>query len=146
MTVHRMRRAMGIAFPVFMSAACERPAEQSPSFTARDSAGVRVVTNARPLWRDGEGWSIDSVPTVAFGAEEGDTLAMLQRVAGAMLRSDGTYAVADGGSSQVKYFDAGGRFLRAVGRSGQGPGEYEYIAWLLACGGDSAFVSDIGNN
>lgn len=144
--MHRMCRAVGIAFPVLMSVACASPAERTPSFTARDSAGVRVVTNARPLWRDGEGWTIDSVPTLAFGADEGDTVAMLQRVAGAMLRSDGTYAVADGGSSQVKYFDAGGRLLRAVGRSGQGPGEYEYIAWLLACGGDSAYVSDIGNN
>lgn len=144
--MRRMCLAVGIAFPVLMSVACAEPAERSPSFAVRDSAGVRVVTNARPLWRDGEGWSIDSVPSVAFGADEGDTVAMLQRVAGAMLRSDGTYAVADGGSSQVKYFDASGRFLHAVGRSGQGPGEYEYIAWLLACGGDSAYVSDIGNN
>lgn len=144
--MRRMCLSMGIAFPVLMNAACAAPAERSPSFAVRDSAGVRVVTNARPLWRDGEGWTIDSVPSVAFGADEGDTVSMLQRVAGAMLRSDGTYAVADGGSSQVKYFDAAGRYLRAAGRSGQGPGEYEYIAWLLACGGDSAFVSDIGNN
>jgi hypothetical protein len=81
--VHRMRMAMGIAFPVLMSAACAGPAERSPSFTVTDSAGVRVVTNARPLWRDGEGWSIDSAAAVAFGADERDTVAMLQRI-GAM--------------------------------------------------------------
>jgi hypothetical protein len=110
-----------------------------------DSAGVRIVTNRAPRWTPGGGWVVDTAPLVAVGADEGDSLAMLQVVAGAMRTADGALVVADRGSSQLKYFDRGGRLLQVVGRTGRGPGEFEYIGWLLPCGGDSAFVSDIGN-
>ncbi len=128
----------------FLAAACAS-SDRNAAFTVNDSAGVSIVRSVRPLWGPHEAWRVDSTPEVSFGAEEDDSLAMLQRVVGAMRRADGTFAVGDGGSSQVKYYDSRGHFLHAVGRRGQGPSEYEYLAWLKGCGGDSAFVMDIGN-
>ena len=45
---------------------------------------------------------------------------------------------------QILVFDAAGRHLRTVGRSGQGPGEYRRID-QLAIHGDTLFVIDPGN-
>jgi hypothetical protein len=117
----------------------------APGHTVADSAGVRVVASTRPAWDSAAAWVIDTKPLRAVGGDELDSLAMLQVVAGAMRQGDGTLVVADRGSSQLKYFDRAGTLVRTVGRNGRGPGEFEYIGWLLACGGDSAFVSDIGN-
>jgi hypothetical protein len=52
--------------------------------------------------------------------------------------------VADGGSSQLRFFDSAGVFLRAVGRKGEGPGEFEYLIALERCGADTLFAFDLG--
>jgi hypothetical protein len=51
--------------------------------------------------------------------------------------------IADGGSSQLRFFDSTGAFIEAVGRAGQGPGEFEYIRGLERCGADSVFAFDL---
>lgn len=62
-----------------------------------------------------------------------------------MRQSNGTVVVADLGALQVKYYAPDGRLQRTVGRKGRGPEEFEYISYLWACGGDSAFVEDLGD-
>jgi hypothetical protein len=138
------RRAL-LIFALACTAGCDGASTEAGRHLVADSAGVRIVTNQGPRWAPGGGWRVDTMPIVAVGADEGDSLAMLQVVAGAMRTADGVLVVADRGSSQLKYFDRAGRLLQVVGRKGRGPGEFEYIAWLLPCGSDSAFVSDIGN-
>lgn len=137
-----MRIILGIAL---ILVGCTREAGSVPGHTVSDSAGVRTVASMRPAWDSSTAWVIDTTPLRAVGGDERDSLAMLQVVAGAMRQGDGTVVVADRGSSQLKYYDPSGKLVRTVSRHGRGPGEFEYIGWLLACGGDSAFVSDIGN-
>ena len=110
----------------------------------RDSAGVRIVIASASAVSAGKAWSVDTVPLVKVGGSAGAGDADLQLVVGAMRQSDGTIVVADQGSSQLKYFASDGTLRTAVGRQGEGPGEFQYLAWLRACGGDSAFVEDIG--
>lgn len=141
----RMHRQATVLLMLACAAGCAGTSSEGGGPTVADSAGVRIVTNLGPRWKADDAWRVDTVPVVAVGADEGDSLAMLQVVAGAMRTADGVLVVADRGSSQLKYYDRAGRLLQVVGRSGRGPGEFEYIAWLLPCGGDSAFVSDIGN-
>jgi hypothetical protein len=50
--------------------------------------------------------------------------------------------VADAGSSSLLFFDAAGRFARAAGRAGAGPGEYRQLGLLAAFGGDSLLAFD----
>lgn len=128
-----------------LGSACEGASPRPAGHTVTDSAGVRLVSSSRPAWDSGNAWVIDTAPLRAVGGDERDSLAMLQLVAGAMRQSDGTLVVADRGSSQLKYFDVSGQLVRTVGRKGSGPGEFEDMAWLQPCGGDSAFVADIGN-
>jgi len=54
--------------------------------------------------------------------------------------------VVDAGSSRVLVFDDQGRFLRAVGRKGQGPGEFARPTGLALTGDGGFAVADRDNN
>lgn len=105
--------------------ACRRHME--PSRTSqdivRDSAGVRITESAAPAWREGEGWTVTRLLT-AIGAVEGVPESQLYQASSATRLSDGTVAVANGGTGEIRFFDTQGRFLRAAGRTGEGPGEF----------------------
>ncbi len=70
---------------------------------------------------------------------EGDSAELLQPTDIA-ITDDGTVLVAEGGSAHVKVFAPDGRYLRTIGRSGEGPGEFR-VAWITTRG-DTLFVQD----
>jgi hypothetical protein len=107
-----------------------------------DSAGVLIVQNAGPAWGTGDGWRVPTEPVLSIGVVEGSEPYRLFRVRGATHRPDGGVAILDAGSSELRYFDADGRFERAVGRSGEGPGEFLMPDALLHYRGDSLLVWD----
>jgi hypothetical protein len=94
--------------PLTCIGGCAGASREDAGHVVVDSAGVRIVTSRRPLWAADEGWRVDSVTSLASGADDADSLAMLQVVAGAMRSSDGSLLVADRGGSQLKYFDRSG--------------------------------------
>jgi len=60
--------------------------------------------------------------------------------------ANGSYAVSGPGSSTaVMRFDSAGRFVEAVGRSGDGPGEFRTISKIFRLGDDSLIVVDLGS-
>lgn len=126
------------------------PAERSPSEShsapaGADSAGIRVVENDGPLWREGDGWSVASEPRVTVGRREGGAEHFLYRVRGATVLSSGEIVVADDGEKWIRYFDPEGRWIRTVGGSGGGPGEFGEVGYFLGrLPGDSLVVYDIG--
>jgi hypothetical protein len=103
----------------------------------RDSAGVRIVENARPAWGEGEGWRSSPEPLVDVGLAEGDAAYQFGRVAGALRLDDGRIVVADGQANELRWFDAAGRHLKTAGRKGGGPGEFDGLHALLRLPGDS---------
>lgn len=111
--------------------------------TVTDSAGVRIVDSSTGLWQENGQWTVEAEPAVEIGVVEGDLPYEFQRIAGAVRLTNGTFAVADGGTNEVRLFSADGTHLRSVGRTGEGPGEYEYIRALLSCGNDSIFAFDL---
>lgn len=66
-------------------------------------------------------------------------------VTGAVRLSDGRLVVADGGSSEVRFFAPDGRYLASVGGRGEGPGEFALIESMGPAGGDSVWVHDFGS-
>jgi hypothetical protein len=107
---------------------------------ARDSAGVTIVENPDPDARGLTEWGYTQV--LDIGAVGGDGPDAFYQVADAALLSDGRIAVADRGSSEIRFFDATGSFLGAAGRRGGGPGEFLDIQQLLRGPLDSLFVYD----
>ena len=100
-----------------------------------DSAGVRIVESARPAWRPGEGWSVATEPMLDVGVREGDDDYLLNRVMGVTRLDDGSIVVANMGDNTLRRFDASGRLVWRVGRSGNGPGEYRQL-WAVRRLGD----------
>lgn len=103
---------------------------------------VTTVTASAPTWAPGKAWQVDSAPAIVLGGTS--PASRLQFVVGAMRQSNGLVVVADNGARNLKYFSPDGVLRATIGRQGSGPGEFSYIASLWGCGGDSAFVDDIG--
>lgn len=107
----------------------------------RDSAGVRIVSYARgdvPKQR----WSLDPNPVLEIGGTTDEGPAAFAEIMGVVRLSDGRVAVANQRPSEIRLFDASGRFLRSLGRNGQGPGEFHRILWRLLRSADSLIGID----
>jgi hypothetical protein len=111
--------------------------------TQRDSAGIAIVESSRAEWDSSTAWTVDTAPVASIGVDDGDEAYLLNRVVGATRLPDGRLVVANGGSGQLRFFDSTGVFIRAVGRPGPGPGEFEYMRALERCGADSLFAFDL---
>ena len=123
-------------------AAC---ADNAPGTSAlvRDSAGVKIVEH--PAGYSAPTWQLGAAPRLDIGAESGDSSTLLYQVEGAHRLSDGRIVVANRSTHELRYYDDTGNYLYSAGRKGQGPGEFEYIAWTASCGADSVFAYDIVN-
>lgn len=86
---------------------------------------------------DSGGWALELLHEIQ--PPEGDSAELLQP-SDIAITEDGTVLVAEGGSAHVKVFEPDGRYLRTIGRSGEGPGEFR-DAWITTRG-DTLFVQD----
>jgi hypothetical protein len=118
------------------------PATTAAEPVVRDSAGITIVENHAPRWRDGEGWRISPAPVLEIGMIDGPAAYQLDGVRNAARLPDGSIAVADGGSRQIRIYDAEGRHFRSFGGQGGGPGEFETLALARPFRGDSIAAWD----
>lgn len=122
-------------------AACGGDAS-APAAVVRDSAGITIVENppadsAALTW-----WSLDPQPIADVGMLDGPEAQTLFRVVDAVRLSDGSFAVANSGTAQVRWYDGTGTWLRTAGGEGDGPGEYRRMGDLILLRGDSLAVVD----
>lgn len=114
---------VGLAFAGAVG--CE--VESAPASTARDSLGVTIVESAAPAWTVDSSWRIEDEPVVDLaesGSSEMHTFFQVRDV----LRAGGDrLVVADGASQQIRVYDSAGRFERAFGGPGEGPGEFGFL-------------------
>ncbi len=106
-----------------------------------DSAGVRLVTITSapvelPEWRLGN----EPLFTIT-GATTGDSTALSLVGPVRWLASGGLVAL-DIDASRLVVFDSTGRFVRALGRSGAGPGEMQWLASMAVQRGDTITTYD----
>jgi hypothetical protein len=81
---------------------------------------VTMRTSAGSVWGD----TMVLVPRTAIGTLDGDEAYVLGQPRAVDRDREGRFFVADPQAHQVRVYDAGGRFLRAIGRDGDGPGEF----------------------
>lgn len=129
-----------LAVAALLLAACAQGGGSPAAFSARDSAGIRLTMAPTPETSDSTPWSL----AFTVGAAGDSPEYPFDAVAGIVLRNDGSLVVADGGSRQLLFFDATGQFVRAVGRSGRGPGEFAGEIELLPYRRDSLLVWEFG--
>ena len=96
--------------------------------TVRDSAGVAIIENRRPLPESRLGWRVGPEATVSIGTAEGDPAYELFVAGGATRLSDGRIVVANGGTGELRVYDPNGVHLASWGGQGDGPGEFGAMA------------------
>lgn len=107
----------------------------------RDSAGIRIVENAAPSLSGRQAWKVTD-PVVEIGVVAGELAQQLDRVIGAGRLRDGRIVVANGGTNELRFFDAKGRHLKTAGGRGGGPGEFRRMLAFGRVRGDTIIVSD----
>jgi hypothetical protein len=126
---------LGVA--LFLSGACaggDAPPD-GPGVTRSDSAGITIVETTRPAWETGESWMLDREPQLVIGRLEGEAPYLFGEARGAVRLDDGSIAVVDNQARELRWFDPTGKFVRSVGRPGEGPEEFRTSAWSLErCG------------
>ena len=100
----------------------------------RDSAGIRIIENARPPEGSRLDWRLGPEPLVSIGSMAGEDPYLFDRVFGAAVLSDGRILIGDAGTKELRVFDRSGSHLETWGGEGEGPGEFEAAArpWALA--------------
>lgn len=125
-------------------AACE-PASSSDNAIRTDSAGVLLVEYPDLPPIEASRIAIAAEPELVLG--EGDALPdpdyEFFRITGVVQLEDGTLVVANQGSLELRFYGADGQFLRAVGREGEGPGEFRNLWDLWLVGGDTLVTWDL---
>lgn len=139
-----MRRVASLAL-LLVVAACggDSPADAASLATTRDSAGVRIVENVGETASPGRAPVMAAEPELSIGEMDGPPEYQLYQVRAATRLSDGSVALFDGGSQEVRYYDATGRFIRRAGGKGGGPGEYQGVGWMVRLPGDSLMLNDV---
>lgn len=133
----RITRRAACAMGVLAAAlAAASPVHAQPM---RDSAGVRII--AVNLTRPAGTLRLSPKPMVDVGGGAAERK-QLFRVRAVARLSRGGIVIANGGSAQLKLFDASGRFVREVGGRGQGPGEFESMGGVWILPGDTILVTD----
>ena len=108
----------------------------------RDSAGITIVENSPPRGGARPPLQVSARPTLQIGHEGADPAYQFDRIVAVTRGRDGAVIVADQGSSEIRTFDASGRFVGKVGRVGRGPGEFQTLAGILVMENDSLLAWD----
>lgn len=89
-------------------------------------------------------WVVDSTPILDVpGIRTGGTV-NFGYAAGGIRLADGGLLIADRAENSIRVFDASGRLVRSMGRTGDGPDEFRSMMWVGRCGGDSLMIWDLG--
>ena len=122
------RPALAPALALVAATAC---VERGPDVAVRvDSAGVRIVESTSAAWPPAEEWTVSPEPVFRLGNLEDDPFSQFFRILDVALLAGGDVIVVDGGSSEVRRYDATGRHMWSAGGRGEGPGEFRSPRYL----------------
>ncbi len=89
-------------------------------------------------------WQGDPQPTLTLTSDRLPEGHELNGIYSALELPDGSLLIANSGAHELLLVDSVGQYLRTVGRSGQGPGEYSDNLQLFHGAGDTVVVYDGG--
>ena len=115
--------------------------KKEASYIVETIDGVKIVRNL-PVPDDGASSSISFVEDLVLGGEESGGADLFYAPVDIDADADGRLYVLDSKDITVKQFDRSGAFLRAIGKGGQGPGEFEHPTSLEVLPDGRILVSD----
>jgi hypothetical protein len=87
-------------------------------------------------------WTLSPTPTLTI-EDDGTPATQFVRIVGVARLSNGSIAVANRGTNDIRVFDARGRHVATFGRTGEGPGEFRRLDWV-GRSGDTLWFFDSG--
>ncbi len=132
-------RGVFLALLTIPVSTCDADSDRDATYVVRDSLGIRIVENLLPAWTDSEVWRVDPDPEFDLS---GRTDPELYLPISPYLLNDGRTVLFNSGTCEVRFYDDDGRFLKASGGRGGGPGEYLESAQIFPWWGDSLLVFD----
>ena len=146
---HRCRNAPPVRMPppaavsaslALALAGASQPAESQDITDRSDSAGVEIVTSD-PSLSDAT-CTLGDEPIFRVGNDESNEATWFSTIRGMGRLSDGSVAVLDRSSAEIRIFDRDGRHVRSMGRRGEGPGEFRSAWKLWVLPGDTLWAGD----
>jgi hypothetical protein len=108
------------------------------------NGGTRVLNPAAGAWQGESSWNL--VPELVIGATEGPEEETFGALTGLQVDDAGRIYVVDRQTNELRIFGPDGAFVRSVGRTGDGPGEYRNANGLLwIAEGTLAVIDQRGN-
>jgi hypothetical protein len=108
------------------------------------NGGTRVVNSAAGIWQGESSWNL--VPELVIGTTEGPEEETFGALAGLQVDDAGRIYIVDRQINELRIFGPDGAFVRSVGRTGDGPGEYRNANGLLwIADGTLAVIDQRGN-
>lgn len=101
---------------------------------------VFVHNPALPLQPD---LSVDFEEELEFGGGETDAEAMLYQPSDILIDARGFFHVSDYRDAVIKVYDQDGRYVRTIGRKGEGPGEFQSLLDMKFLGDGRLLVLDL---
>ena len=122
----RLPAGRAVALITLLGCAAETDRPSTPA-TGFDTAPESVTTR---------------LPDLSESAVD-DSSAQIFRVSAVAPLGDGGFALGNSGAGQIRLYDPSGRFVRALGRPGSGPGEFQLLGPIWAIAPDSIMAWDV---
>ena len=124
--------------------ACTPTSDSTGSYAVHDSLGIRIVESHGPAWQADEKWTLGDTPLVEIGASPNDPNEQFTTIRAVWELPDGTIAVGNmSHPPAIRVFDQDGSYIRTIGRDGDGPGEFRWIAEMWLVPPDTLIVYDV---
>ena len=139
-----MRRATATFFGVVLSALLVPGCSEERDVERQNDRGSLVAVMDLPeATSDLPTWKVSESPTVVLGdGSNGDPI--FHRPGHLRRLEDGSLLVADRGDARILLYSPSGRFIRALGGMGFGPGEFRTISGMIPVASDTVIVFDGG--
>lgn len=109
------------------------------------NAEPRVVENpARGVWDEAPRKNFGLLEELFLGGVDPDNDVMLGRVTDIAVDSRGRILILDGGFSHVTIYDPDSMSVKTIGRTGEGPGEFDHPTAVGVDEQDSIYVASMG--
>lgn len=137
-------RVVPVGSVLLVVAACQGGpgGKQAALPVERDSAGISIVSHSPRVLSQLPTWSVGEEPALVLGSDEWRAPTNLHRVTGAVRLDDGGIAVANGGSSEVRFFGPSGELVGVVGDTAEGGIAFQALLGLHRVAGDTLLAYD----
>jgi len=123
---------------IFLASACTK---KPPGPEVEVIDGVEYVHNTASPFKPNV--TVDFKEELSFGGDEEPKEAVLYRPRGILVDENDLIYISDYQDAMIKVFDPQGKFVRAIGRKGQGPGEFQAMTAMDFVPGGRLLVFDV---